>query len=175
MYKLQREITPQFAGENICQIPWKEMPRNSGIKTGRWSVRFLSGSQHYRPNLHSKANLREILGCFVDLEKAYDRVARDKLRKILREHGVKLWLHQCNYEILTHGINFFGDNLFLFKLTLVEAKFFTEQILPEYLCSTSENLKSSPQNSVLISEKFALVETTYVFLINTEGAVGVIV
>ena len=34
----------------------------SNIKTGRWSVRFSSGSQHHGPNLHSEANLREILG-----------------------------------------------------------------------------------------------------------------
>ena len=77
------------------------MPRNSGIKTGKWSVRFSSGSQHHGPNLHSEANLREILGvsygkdlfaCFVDLERAYDRVPRDKLRfcknKVLQEYGV---------------------------------------------------------------------------------------
>ena len=37
------------------------MPRNNGIKTGRWSVRFSSGSPHHGPNLHSEANLREIL------------------------------------------------------------------------------------------------------------------
>ena len=37
------------------------MPRNSVIKTGRWSVRFSSGSQYHGPNLHSEANLREIL------------------------------------------------------------------------------------------------------------------
>ena len=86
---------------------------------------------------------------------------------------LKLWLHQCDYEILTHGINFFGDNFFSFKLTLMETKRFAEQILPEYPCSTSENLKLSPQNSVLISENFALVETTLVFRINTEWAVGV--
>ena len=75
-------------------------------------------------------------------------------------YKVKLWLHQCDFEILTHGINFFGDNLFLLKLTLVETKFFTEQILTEYPCSTSENLKLLSQNSALISEKFALVDTS---------------
>ena len=71
------------------------MPRNIGIKTGRWSVRFSSGSQHHGPNLHSEANLREILGVWqrslcmlVDLEKSYDRVPRDKLWKVLREYGV---------------------------------------------------------------------------------------
>ena len=93
------------------------------------------------------------------------RVAGDSLT-------IKLWFHQCDYQILTHGINFFGDNLFLFKLTLVETKFFTEQILLDLF---SENLKLSPQNSVLISEKFALVEPTNVFRINTEGAAGVVV
>ena len=64
---------------------------------------------------------------------------------------------------------FFGDNLFLFKSTLVETKFFAEQILPEYPCSTSENFKLSPQNSVLISEKLALVETTLVFELILNG------
>ena len=79
------------------------------------------------------------------------------------------------HEILIHGVNFFCDSLFLFKLTLVETKFFTEKILPKYPCSTSENLKLWPLNWVFISEKFVQVETTHVFPINTEWAVGVIV
>ena len=62
MYKLQRDIIPWFARKSLCQMPGKKMPRNNGIKTGRWSVRFLSGLQHLGPNLHSEANLREILG-----------------------------------------------------------------------------------------------------------------
>ena len=105
---------------------------------------------------------------------ALTRLSRTE-QKFFKAIFCKLWLHHCDYQILTHGINFFGDNLFLFKLTLVETKFFTEQILLEYPCSTSENLKLSPTNSVLISEKFALMETTYIFRINTEGAVGVVV
>ena len=53
----------------VCQGKYmpnalKEMPRNSGIKTGRWSVRFSSGSQHHEPNLHFEANFREILGAW---------------------------------------------------------------------------------------------------------------
>ena len=35
----------------------KEMPRNSGIKTGRWAMWFSSRSQHHCPNLHFEANL----------------------------------------------------------------------------------------------------------------------
>ena len=38
------------------------MLRNSGIKTGRWSVWFSSKSQHHGRGLYSEANLQEILG-----------------------------------------------------------------------------------------------------------------
>ena len=89
-----------------------------------------------------------------------DKITRLRMKIYSSMYKVKLWLHQCDFEILTHGINFFGDNLFLLKLTLVETKFFTEQILTEYPCSTSENLKLLSQNSALISEKFALVDTS---------------
>ena len=50
------DITRQFAEESIRQMPRKEMLRNNGIKTGKWSGRFLSASQHHGPNL------QEILG-----------------------------------------------------------------------------------------------------------------
>ena len=68
-------------------------------------MRFLSGSQHRGPNLHSEANLQEISGVqydinfflsFVDLEKAYDRVPRDKLWKVLQEYGVNDQLLRAN-------------------------------------------------------------------------------
>ena len=97
MYEPRRDITPQFARVSICQMPCKEMPRNSSIKTGRWSARFSSGSQHHGPKLYSEVNLRQILevwqrsfACFVDLEKAYARVPRDKLWKVLQEYGVNV-------------------------------------------------------------------------------------
>ena len=92
------------------------MPRNSGIKTGKWSVQFSSGSQHhYGPNLHSEANLREsweygkdIVACFVDLEKAYDRVPRDKLWKVLQEYGV-------NGQLLRAIKSFYCYDVFLLR------------------------------------------------------------
>ena len=76
-------------------MPRKELPRNSGIKTGGWPVRFSSGSPHHGPNLHSEANLQKsweygknLLADFVDLKKAFDRVLWDKLWKVLQEYGV---------------------------------------------------------------------------------------
>ena len=76
------------------------MPRNSGIKTGRWSMRFSSGSQHHGPNLHSEANLKKswehgknLFAYFVDREKVCDRVPRgNKLWKVLQEYGVDVQL-----------------------------------------------------------------------------------
>ena len=141
-----------------------------------------TSSNHHPSYFHSKllyTFLPEIGYLGEIFHPAHHQLLQDfqgKIQGVNEENAsLKLWHHQCDYEILTHSINFFGDNLFLFKLTLVETKFFSEQISTEYPCSTSENLKLSQQNSVLISEKFALVETTHVFRINTEGAVGVIV
>ena len=95
-------------------MPEKEMPRNSGIKTGRWSVRFSSRSQQHEPNLHSEVNLREILeygkylfASFVDLEIAYDRVPRNKIWKVLRKYGVNGQL----YVPLSHST---ADRRFVF-------------------------------------------------------------
>ena len=61
MYELQRDITPLFSMKSICQMPCKEILRKRGIKMGECPVRFSSGSQHHEPDLHSKADLREIL------------------------------------------------------------------------------------------------------------------
>jgi len=69
------------------------MPWNSG--TGRWTVRFLPRSQHHGPDLHSEANLwkswkygKDLFAYFVDLERAYDRVLRDKLWRVLQEYDI---------------------------------------------------------------------------------------
>ena len=71
-------------------------------------MRFLSGSQHRGPNLHSEANLQEISGVqydinlflsFVNLEEAYGRVSRDKLWKVLQEYGVNGQLLRANKSL----------------------------------------------------------------------------
>ena len=56
---------------------------------------FSSGLQKHEPDLHFEANLqklreydKDLLACFVDLEKVYDRVPRDKLWKVLQDYGV---------------------------------------------------------------------------------------
>jgi len=58
-------------------------------------VRFLSRPQQYRPHFTFQQNFeksweyaKDAFTCFVDLEKAYDRVPCEKLRGVLREYGV---------------------------------------------------------------------------------------
>ena len=46
----------------MCVLASVKMPKNGGIKTGGWPVRFSSGSQLLEPDLHYEANLRKILG-----------------------------------------------------------------------------------------------------------------
>jgi len=57
-------------------------------------VRFSSRPQHYRPNFHSPVTFEKSWGYakdvytgFVDLEKPYDRVPREKLWGVVREYG----------------------------------------------------------------------------------------
>ena len=57
-------------------------------------MQFSFGSQHHVSDLHSEANFREMFGrmatistCFVEVEKAYDRVPRDKVWKVSLEYG----------------------------------------------------------------------------------------
>ena len=71
------------------------MPRNSEIKVGKWSVWYLSRSQHNGSNFQSGVNLLEILGfqtnvfvCFDNIEKAYNWVPCDNLRKVLQKYEI---------------------------------------------------------------------------------------
>ena len=50
---------------------------------------------------------KDLFACFVDFEKAYDRVPRDKLWKVLQEYGVN---GNC-YALLSH---FNADRRFVF-------------------------------------------------------------
>ena len=58
-------------------------------------MRFSSGSQHHGPIFTLKQIFeksweygKDLFACFVDFEKAYDRVPRDKLWKVFQEYGV---------------------------------------------------------------------------------------
>ena len=95
MYKLQRDITPQFAGkvydkclERKCReiVESKLGYGQCGIRPGRSTTdQIFTLKQIFEKSWEYVKNL---FACFVDLEKAYDRVPRDKLWKILQEYGV---------------------------------------------------------------------------------------
>ena len=73
------------------------MPRNSGINS-----KLEDGQSGFRPGRSTAdqiftlkqtfekfwENGKDFFACFVDLEKVYDRVLRNKLWKVLREYGV---------------------------------------------------------------------------------------
>ena len=71
------------------------MLRTREIKTGGWPVRFSPG-RCIRDQIFTLKQIFEksweygknLLACFVDLEKAYNRAPRDKRWKVLREYGV---------------------------------------------------------------------------------------
>ena len=69
------------------------MTRNNWTKLRWYPVLFSSRPKHYRSNFHSKQifekfweYVKDIYACFVDLEKAYDRVPCEK--GVLREYVV---------------------------------------------------------------------------------------
>ena len=93
----------------------KGMPRNNGIKTRKWSVRFSSGRSTTDQIFTLKQTFeksweygKDLFACFVDLEKAYDRVLRDKLWKVLQEYGV-IMVNCC--ALLSHST---ADRRFVF-------------------------------------------------------------
>ena len=109
MYQLSSNVTSWLSRKGVFQVPSKKMPRNSGIKIGRWSVRFLSRSQHHEPNLWEiLEECKYVFACFVDLEKVYDRVPRDKLWSVLQEYGIDghllmaIKLLYCQPEVCVH-------------------------------------------------------------------------
>ena len=121
------------------------MPRNSGINTGRWSVRFSFGSQHHGPIFTLKQIFKrfweigkDLFACFVDLEKAYDRVPRDKLLMVLQEYVV-------NGQLL-RAIESFYCKLFLLVTVIVyEKAMLCRSNMPSYviLCLLCHNKPST--------------------------------
>ena len=76
---------------------------------------FTPRSQHYRPIIHSEANLLEILEicngcfvCFVDLEKAYDRVLEITLKSLCKNgiDGRLLVIITISYTFLSLNLVF---------------------------------------------------------------------
>ena len=78
---VQTKVTSQFTRESICQMPWKEMPRNSGTKTKDGQCSFRPGHSTTDHQIFTLKQIFEKSWEYVDLEKAYDRVSRDKFEK----------------------------------------------------------------------------------------------
>ena len=72
-----------------------EKPKNSGVKSEKQPVWFLSRSQQHRPifiqrQIFEKSweYIKDVFTCFVDLDKAFDWVPLDKLWRVLQEYGI---------------------------------------------------------------------------------------
>ena len=97
MYKLQRDITPQFARESTLYAKCLERKCREIVES-----KLEDGQCGFRPGRSTTDQIftlklifekswkygKDFFACLVDLEKAYDRVPRDKLWKVLQEYGV---------------------------------------------------------------------------------------
>ena len=108
-----------------CHVPWKQMPRNNWIKADWHPVRFSSRPWYYRPNLtlqqifeKSWEYAKDVYTCFVYLEKAYDRVPREKVCGVLREHGV-------DTRLLLAIKSLYSWSAICFRVARVESRTFT--------------------------------------------------
>ena len=96
MYKLQRDITPLVCLgkvyvkclERKCReiVESKLEDGQCGFRPGRCTTdQIFTLKQIFEKSWEYG---KDLFACFVDLEKAYDRVPRDKLWKVLQEYGV---------------------------------------------------------------------------------------
>ena len=76
------------------------MPKNNGIKVGKFPVPFLSKLKHHELNFHLRQLIfeksweyaKDVFACHVDLKKAYDQVPQNKLWRLLQEYGIDGYL-----------------------------------------------------------------------------------
>ena len=105
MYKLQRDITPQFARKSIAKclerkcreiVESKLEDGQCGFRPGRSTTdQIFTLKQIFEKSWEYG---KDLFACFVDFEEAYDRVPWDKFWKVLQEYGV-------NCQLQEYGVN----------------------------------------------------------------------
>jgi len=97
MHELHRNITAGFTKKSVCQMLW-----NSESIIGGWTESLHLGRNTTNQIFTVKQIFekpweygKDLFTCFVDLEKEYEWIPKEKLWKVLQEYGQWAWMISC--------------------------------------------------------------------------------